>query len=81
MTKLTKKNSDDRHGVTKDEARLMAWSLRECHDKIRKFEYWMASMGMKEHRVFNDALELASRLETFAMGNCPCPDMQTKSIG
>lgn len=52
--------------ITQKEARLVAWSLRQCHQKIRELEYWMANLELPGEPVFNDALELAQRLEAFA---------------
>ena len=62
----TSGSNDETYPVTRDEARLMAWSLRQAHAKLRDFEYWMISLNMSDRKVFDDALELAAKLETFA---------------
>ncbi len=71
MKKTTKTATDpeptgETYPVTREEARLMAWSLRQAHEKLREFEYWMISLGMSDRKVFDDALELAAKLEEFA---------------
>ena len=69
MKKTTKTTTDEpaeTYPLSREEARIMAWALRQSHEKLRDFEYWMISMGMPKPHIFDDALELAAKLETFA---------------